>query len=159
MDAMKIDIEYKDPEDYSPEVRRVVMNIIHRNAIDETPDNIPEAREKVAQVILYVDINHVGNKVTRRSQTGILIFLYIAPILWYSKKQNTCVISTFGSEYVALNIATEKLIALGYEILVTGVPFEEPVNILCNNESTIKNMINIEYELSNKNVYIVYHTC
>ena len=44
MDSMKIDIEYKDPEDYSPEVRRVVMNIIHRNAIDETPDNIPEAR-------------------------------------------------------------------------------------------------------------------
>ena len=42
---------------------------------------------------------------------------------------------------------------------MTGVPFEEPVNILCNNESTIKNMINIEYELSKKNVYIVYHTC
>jgi hypothetical protein len=37
----------------------------------------------------FVDANHAGNVITRRSHTGILLFVQNAPILWFSKKQNT----------------------------------------------------------------------
>ena len=105
---MKLDVECKGPEDHSPEVKRKVMNIIYRDTMDEILDNIPETRGKIEQVNLYVDADHAENKVTRRSQIGILIFLRMAPIFRYSKKKNTCESYIFGSEYVVLKIAAEK---------------------------------------------------
>ena len=37
----------------------------------------------------FVDANHAVNTVTRRSQTGILLFCNRSPIIWHSKRQNT----------------------------------------------------------------------
>jgi hypothetical protein len=53
--------------------------------------------------------NHAGDKVTRRSRTGVLIYLNRAPIMWFSKRQNSVETSSFGSEFVALKIATEMI--------------------------------------------------
>jgi hypothetical protein len=55
----------------------------------------------------FVNADHAGNLVTRRSQSGILLFVNRAPIIWYSKRQNTVETSTFGSELVTLRIAVE----------------------------------------------------
>lgn len=49
MDPMQIDNCYEGLEDYSSEIRRPAMNIIHCHGIDELPDNIPESRRKVVQ--------------------------------------------------------------------------------------------------------------
>ena len=58
----------------------------------------------------YVDTNHAGNLVNRRSHSGILIYANNAPIIWYSKRQNTVELSSFGSEYIALRICTEIMV-------------------------------------------------
>jgi len=60
--------------------------------------NAPPARRRCAQMNVFVDANHAGNKLTRQSHTGILIYLNPAPIIWYSKVQKTVQSSTFGSE-------------------------------------------------------------
>ena len=60
----------------------------------------------------FVDANHDVDKVTRRSQTGILIFCNRAPILWFSKIQSSVESSTFGSEFMALKNAVELITAL-----------------------------------------------
>ena len=39
----------------------------------------------------FVDADHTGRRVTRRSHTGVIIFVNRAPILWFSKRQNTTV--------------------------------------------------------------------
>ncbi len=57
----------------------------------------------------FCDADHAGDRVTRRSHTGIILFLNRAPILWLSKKQNTVERSTFGAEFVALQIAVELI--------------------------------------------------
>ena len=44
---------------------------------------------------------------TKQSHTVVLIFINKAPILWFSKHQNTLETSIFGSEFVALRIAVE----------------------------------------------------
>ena len=36
----------------------------------------------------FVDSYHAGKTLTRRSRTGFIIFLNIAPIYWYTKKQS-----------------------------------------------------------------------
>jgi hypothetical protein len=61
---------------------------------------------------VFVDSNHAGDLVTRRSQTGCIVFLNGAPIYWSSKKQTSCKIRTFGSEFVAMKQATEYVCGL-----------------------------------------------
>jgi hypothetical protein len=61
----------------------------YRGAKEAIPPNAPAPRGHPVQINCFVDADHAGNRVTRRSQTGILIFLNRAPILWYSKAQNT----------------------------------------------------------------------
>ena len=53
----------------------------------------------------FFDSDHAGDKVTRRSQTGVLIFINRDPILWFSNKYNLVQTSTFGSEFTAMNQA------------------------------------------------------
>ena len=78
----------------------------------------------------FCDANHAGNLVTRRSHTGILIYLNQAPITWYFKAQKTVETSTFGSEFVALRIAVELIEALRYKLRMMGVPLDGPTNCL-----------------------------
>ena len=63
---------------------------------------MPEPREKQVSITMFCDANHAGDMVTRRSQSGILLYVNGAPITWYSKRQNTVESSTFGSEFIAL---------------------------------------------------------
>ena len=159
MDPNKLDIEFKGPQEASPEVRRTVMRKIYQDACEEIPDNQPTPRGKSVQVNLYVDADHAGNTVTRRSQTGILIFINMALIYWDSRKQNTVESSTFGSEYIALKAAIEKVIGLRYKLRMMGVSIDGPASIFCDNESVVKSAVNPDATLKKKNISIAYHKC
>ena len=56
---------------------------------------------------VFVDSDHGGNKVNRKSRTGILIFINKAPIYWYSKQAPGVESSTFGAEFYAMRTAVE----------------------------------------------------
>ena len=101
--------------------------------------------------------DHAGNTVTRRSQTGLLWFVNCAPIVWYSKRQNTVETSTFGSEFIAMKTAVEQIEALRYKFHMFGVPLEGPTNIFCDNESVIKNASIPDSTLKKKHTSICYH--
>lgn len=76
---------------------------------EHIPQNAPPPRGMPVQINAFVDANHAGNKLNRRSHSGILIYLNRSPTMWYSKAQKTVETSTFGSELVALRIATELI--------------------------------------------------
>jgi hypothetical protein len=76
---------------------------------EEMPPKMPKVRGKSVRISCFVDADHAGNVVTRRSHTGIIMFVNNALIAWFSKRQNTVETSTFGSEFVALRIATEQV--------------------------------------------------
>jgi hypothetical protein len=61
---------------------------------------------------VYVDSDHAHDLVTRRSITGILVMLNNTTIRWISKRQKTLEISTYGSQLVALRIATELILEI-----------------------------------------------
>jgi hypothetical protein len=106
----------------------------------------------------FVDANHAGNIVTRRSHTGLIIFLQNAPIIWYSKKQNTVKSSTFGSELVALRVARDLISALRTKLRLFGVPLKgPPANVLCDNLGVVKNTSIPESTLTKKHNSINYH--
>ena len=62
---------------------------IFSDAAEVLPLNMPEPAGRGVRITAFYDANHAGNKVNRRSLTGFIIFVNIAPIIWYSKKQNT----------------------------------------------------------------------
>lgn len=76
---------------------------------ESIPDNAPPPRGKSVQINAFVDANHAENKVTRRWHIGFIIFMNMAPVYWYSKRQNCVEISTYSSEMVALRIISKKL--------------------------------------------------
>ena len=68
---------------------------------EELPPGIMETLGTSAHTICFVDANHAGNIVTWSFHTSVFIYVMNAPIIWFSKKQNTVESSTFGSEFVA----------------------------------------------------------
>ena len=107
----------------------------------------------------FVDVDHASNTVTQRLQTGILIFLNQAPIVWYSKWQNTVETSTFGSEFIAMRTAVEHIEVLRYKLCMFGIPVKGPTNVLCDNEAVFKNTTIPKSMLKKKHNSICYHRC
>ena len=63
---------------------------------------MPEARGEGFTIQLYVDSDHAGDSITRRSRTGYFVYLQSALILWYSKKKTSVETSSCcGSEFMA----------------------------------------------------------
>lgn len=159
MDPRRFDVEWvpRRDNDVHPRERAKAMKEIYPDAIDELPYNIPEPRGHAVDISAFVDADHAGNQVTRRSHTGIILFVNMAPIIWYSKRQNTVETSTFGSEFVALKIAVELIESLVYKLRMFGVPIEGETRIFCDNESVVNSSGYPETVLKKKHCSVAYH--
>ena len=120
---------------------------------------MPEAKGCAMTMHCFVDSDHAGDKATRRSQTGILIFCNRAPIVAYSKQQNSVECSTYGSELVAMRQAIDLVKSLRYKLRKFGIPVNRPMDVFGNNESVFKNVSRPESTLSKKQHSISYHAC
>ena len=70
-----------------------------------------------------------GDNSSRRSQTGVLIFMNKDPIRWYSDRQETVETSTFGEEFCAVKEYLEIVETLCYNLQVFGVPVYGSSNV------------------------------
>ena len=139
---------YSDPETWKE---------FYPDAQESLPPNAPPPRGKDVRIASYVDADHAGNLVTRRSHTGIIIYLNNAPIIWFSKRQNTVESSSFGSEFVALRISTDLIEALRYKLRMFGVPIDGPADIFCDNKSVATNASVPTSVLNKRHNAICYH--
>jgi hypothetical protein len=126
-------------------------------AKEAIPTNKPEPRGKSVVTRCYVDADHAGCLATRRSHTGVLIFVNEAPIIWFSKRQNTVESSTFGSEFIALKQAIDLVEGLRYKLRMMGVPIDETTSIYCDNEAVVTSTTCPESTLKKKHNAICYH--
>jgi len=106
---------------------------------------------------VYVDSDHAGDLVTRRSRTGFIVFLNNAPIYWSSKKQGSCETSTFGSEFVAMKQATEYVRGLRFKLRMMGITVNEPAFVFGDNQSVLANTTAPASTLKKKSNAIAYH--
>ena len=127
------------------------------NAKEAVPPNAPPPRGKEVDLRLYVDSDHAGEKLTRRSRTGFFIFLNCAPIVWHSKRQSTIETSVFGAEFVAMKVGMETLRGLRYKLRMMGVSLSGPSFIYGDNMSVIHNTQRPESTLKKKSNSICYH--
>ena len=92
--------EFKQDEDWTQ---------FYQDAQEPMPPNAPKPLGKEVELRGYVDSDHAGDKSTRRSRTGFLIFMNTALINWCSKKQSTVETAVFGAEFVAMKQLIETL--------------------------------------------------
>ena len=109
------------------------------HVVKEMLPHMPEAKGKPVCKSCFVDANHAGNVVTQRSHNGVLIYCQNAQVIWYSKRQNTVEFSSFGSEFIALRVAKEMIVAMQYKLRMFGIPVYGPANEFCNNNGVVKN--------------------
>ena len=147
-----------DPS-YVPHVEAVQPDWgdFYRHAEEAIPPDMPEPLGEPVQITCFVDSDHAGDKVTRRSRTGVLIFVNRAPIIWYSKKQMSIETSSFGSEFSAMKTATEIVEGLRYKLRMMGVPLEGPAFVKADNLSVVNNTSKPESVLKKKSNSIAYH--
>ena len=79
----KKDLEHNWTEFY-PDVEEMILH------------DILKQKGRATRLTVYVYTDHAHDQVTRRSFTGIIVFLNNTPIRWYSKRQKTVESSTYG---------------------------------------------------------------
>jgi hypothetical protein len=127
------------------------------NVSEAIPVDAPEPLGKDVDIRMMVDSDHAGDKSTRRSRTGFLIYLNNALVDWLSKRQSTIESSVFGAEFVAMKHGIEKLRGLRYKLRMMGVPVTGPSYIYGDNMSVINNTQRPESTLKKKHNSICYH--
>jgi hypothetical protein len=119
-----------------------VKNIITSDA------HVPHRKEM--DLRLFFDFDHDGEHFTRRSRTGFVIYLNMAPLVWFSKRQTTAESSVFGAEFVAMNNGIETCCGLHYKLRMMDVTLNGPIYIHGENMYGVHNTQQPESVLNNK---------
>jgi hypothetical protein len=106
---------------------------------------------------LFVDSDHAGEQFTRLSRTGFVIYLSMAPIVWFVKRQPTVESSVFGAEFVAIKNGIETCRGLRYKLSMMGVILSGPTYVYGDNMSVVHNTHRHDSVLKKKSNSICYH--
>jgi hypothetical protein len=139
-----------DPSFDEGRARKCNWTDFYPEAAEAIPPNMPEPRGCSVSTTCVVDADHAGCQITRRSHTGVLLYVNRAPIIWHFKCQNTVETSTFGSEFVAMKTAIEFVEGLGYKLGMMGIPVEGPTSVFCDNSAVVINTSAPESTLKKK---------
>ena len=144
-----IDPSLFPPQDWS--------DTVYDGAKDEISSDTPAPRGFGFKIKSYVDADHAGNLVTRRSRTGFIVFLNNSPIYWLSKRQTGIETSSFGSEFMAMKHCCEYLRGLRFKLRSMGIPVDFPCYVFGDNQSVLVNGSHPFSVLKKKSNSIAYH--
>jgi hypothetical protein len=134
--AIRIRVNEPDYSDI-PHIQHDWAHSVYGEVVEDIPDDIPEPRGHYVRITHHVDANLYHDYLTGRSVTGILDLLNGTPIDWYSKKQATVEIATYGSEFIAARTCVERSIDLRITLRYLGVPLRKVAYMFGDNKSVI----------------------
>ena len=100
---------------------------------------MPEPFGKAVATTTTMDANLNHCLATHISLTGCLHFVNKTPVDWYSKKQSTVEIATYGSEFVAAKTATEEIMDIRQMLRYLGAPIGSKSFLFGDNRSVVTN--------------------
>jgi hypothetical protein len=121
------------------------------------PSDDPVSHGKEVDLRLFVDSDHAGEQFTRRSRTGFVVYLNMAPIVWFFKHQPNVESSVFGAEFAAMRNGIETCCGLRYKLRMMGVDLSYPTYVFGDNTYVVYNTQRPESVLKKKSNYICYH--
>ncbi|KAK9730410.1 hypothetical protein QE152_g15215 [Popillia japonica] len=90
-------------------------------------DGIQFKRTLYTTIGAYSDADHAGDKLTRRSTSGMLMKYCEGPVMWRSKLQRCVALSSMEAEYVAASEASKSLVWLDRLLKEIGAADESQV--------------------------------
>ena len=124
---------------------------------EEIPVNAPKPRGLGFTMLAYVDSDHAGEVITRRSRTGYIVYLNNSPVYWMSKKQQGVETSSFGAEFTAMKQCTEYIRGLRFKLRMMGISCSQPSLIYGDNKSVLANASMPDSVLKKKAHSIAYN--
>jgi hypothetical protein len=106
---------------------------------------------------VFFDADHAHDHVTRRSFSGLLVFVGSTPVVWQSKRQGCIATSTYCAEFMAMRAAVEEAISIRYMLRCLGIPVTKPTELYGDNFGVIQSAEIPEGELKKKHIAISYH--
>jgi hypothetical protein len=126
-------------------------------AHEEMDANLPEPLVPEMAITVFVDSDHAHDQVTRRSITGLIMFVGRTPVFYSSKRQGAVETSTYGAEFMAMRTGTEETISLRYMLRCLGVAVEHASLVFGDNLGVLQNSTKKDSLLKKKHVAISYH--
>jgi hypothetical protein len=121
------------------------------------PSDAPVPRGKEVDLRLFVDSDHVGEQFTRRSGTGYVMYLNMAPLVWLSKRQPTVESSVLGAEFVAMKNGIEICRGLRYKLRMMVVTLSGPTFVYGDRMDVVHNTQRPESVLKKNSNSLCYH--
>jgi len=155
--TLVLDAEDFKPPKHTPSCSSSDWREFYPEASEPLPNNAPKPRGRSVTTSIFVDADHARDQQTRRSHSGIVLYVQNSPVIWYSKRQSTVESSTHGAELIAARIGVELVEALRYKLRMFGIPVDEPTSLYCDNQSVVHNGTRPESTLKKKHNSIAFH--
>jgi hypothetical protein len=105
------------------------------------PDDAPTPLGNYVTLTHYYDANLYHDMLTGCSVTGILHLFNKTPIEWYSKKQATVEMATYGSEFIAARTCVDQVIDLCTSLRYLGVPIRNKSYVFGDNQTVVDSSV------------------
>jgi hypothetical protein len=127
------------------------------DAHEDIDDGLPAPIGAELMTSVFFDADHAHDHVTRRSISGIIVFVGRTPVLWQSKRQGCIATSTYCAEFISMRSAVEEAISIRYMLRCLGVPVTVPTDLFGDNFGVIQSAEIPDGELKKKHIAISYH--
>ncbi|GJW39606.1 hypothetical protein Tco_0065451 [Tanacetum coccineum] len=108
------------------------------------------------ETVVYVDSDHAGDYVDRKSTSGICTFVGCCLTSWFSKKQTALAISTIEAEYVSAGKACQQALWMKQALIDYDIRLDD-VLIMYNNKGAIDLSKNLVQHSRTKHIEIRHH--
>ena len=95
------------------------------------------SQEKVWNIVVYSDSDWAGDKDTRHSVSGYIMYMLGVPILWKSRAQRTVALSSAEAEYIAMSESAKEIKFILNVIKDMGYEINLPVTVHVDNVGAI----------------------
>ncbi len=107
-------------------------------------------------IMVYTDSDWAGDKDTRLSVSGFIVYLLGVPITWRSKQQKSVALSSSEAEYVSLSEAAKEIKFI-YQIMMSmGLKVKTPIIVRVDNVGAIFMTENVSTSQRTRHVDIRY---
>jgi hypothetical protein len=112
---------------------------------------------KGLDITVYFDSNHAHDVVTRRSVSGIIVYVGSCPVFAVSKRQGAIATSTYSAEMCAAKVGVDEAINMRVMLRSMGVPIKGPTKVIGDNLGQLQSVTNPGTPCKNKSNHIAYH--
>jgi hypothetical protein len=139
------------------ELRRVIKFVLDTRTFGLKIEPKLESKEAKWTMTVYTDSEYAGDKDTRISVGGYIIFLLGVPILWKSKAQRSVTLSSAEAEFVALSEAAKDIKFVAQVLESMGIKVELPIVVRVDNVGAIFMSENVSTTSRTRHVDVRYH--